>query len=206
MGKTMSDEHPTDSSVRTEPVRRGWPKGKPRTASSEATSAPSSEKPTVQVTNRRSDALARRLAPGGNVHGGGVRRIPLKEPARWQLYIANDYAGDDMLYRMVNEYGWLPLEAADLDCAPEQIGYRVNETGHLVKGPRGSEVIFKMAIEDYRELQKVKTEKNLQGIGSPSKTRAQMAEAAATSFGDEAGEYVHKHVTGTVTDTRESRP
>jgi hypothetical protein len=44
------------------------------------------------------------------------------------------------------------------------------------------------------------------GIGSASKTRTQVAEAAASTFGPEAGDYIHKHVTGTVTDTREALP
>jgi hypothetical protein len=190
-----------------ETKRKGWPKGKPRgaRASSEA-SAPEPPKPVVQVTSRRSAALERRLAKGANPHASSIKVIPLREPHRWQLYIGNDYAGDDGLYRMVHEYGWSPLELGDLSCKPEEIGYRVNESGHLVRGPQGREVIFKMAKEDYAILQQRKTEKNLQGIGSATKTRTQVAEAAANAFGPEAGDYVHKHVTGTVTDTREALP
>lgn len=202
----MSDEQTNDTASREASVRRGWPKGKPRgpRASSEATSAPSS--PAVQVTSRRSAALERRLAPGANPHGGGSRAIPLKQPHVWQLYIGNDYNSQDDLYRMVHEYGWLPLEEGDLACKPEEIGYRVNESGHLVRGPQGREVIFKMHKDDYRILMQRKTERNNKGIGSASKTRAQLAEAAASTFGDEAGEYVHKHVTGSVRDTREALP
>jgi hypothetical protein len=100
----------------------------------------------------------------------------------------------------------MPLELSDLACNPEDIGYRVNEAGHLVRGPQGREVIFKMAKEDHRQLMDRKTERNNQGIGSAKKTRAQVAEAAATTFGPEAGDYIEKHVTGEVRDTRESLP
>lgn len=189
-------------------TRKGWPKGKPRgmRASSEATAPEAPAKPSVQVTSRRSAALERRLAAGANPHQTSAKVIPLREPHRWQLYIGNDYAGDDGLYRMVHEYGWLPLEPSDLACKPEEIGYRVNESNHLVRGPQGREVIFKMDKADYALLVQRKTEKNMQGIGSASKTKSQVAEAAASTFGPEAGDYVHKHVTGTVTDTREALP
>jgi hypothetical protein len=191
----------------TEPKRKGWPKGKPRNLASVVDrTAEDTDAPVVQVTNRRNAALERRLAKGSNPHATGSRNIPLKEPSRWQLYVGNNYNSDDDLYRIVHEYGWAPLELSDLACKPEDIGYRVNETGHLVRGPQGREVIFKMAIEDYRELMRRKTERNNQGIGSARKTRQQVAEAAATTFGPEAGDYIEKHVTGEVRDSRESRP
>lgn len=204
----MSDEHTPQAEA---PQRKGWPKGKPRKrASSEATSQAtgtaadvSSTPPVVQVTSRRNAALARRLAPGGNPHATSARQIPLREPHRWQLYIANDYAGQDELYRMVHEYGWLPLEPSDLACKAEEIGYRVNESNHLVRGPQGREVIFKMDKGDYRELMKRKTERNMQGIGSAGKTRTQVAEAASSAFGPEAADFIYKNVKGTVTDTQE---
>jgi hypothetical protein len=218
----MSEFDPQSVGAPAEPKRKGRPKGKPRAAraSSEASEAKTlgevqadaartlggAAKPVVQVTSRRSAALERRLAKGANPHVSSIKVIPLREPHRWQLYVGNDYAGDDGLYRMVHEYGWSTLEVGDLSCKPEEIGYRVNESGHLVRGPQGREVIFKMAKEDYAELMQRKTEKNMQGIGSASKTRTQVAEAAASAFGPEAGDYVHKHVTGTVTDTREALP
>jgi len=174
-------------------------------AMSDETPEPKAKK-AVQVTSRRNAALARRLTPGGNPHATGNKTIPLKEPRRWHLYIANDYAGGDELYRMRHELGWEPLELSDLACKPEEIGYRVNEDGHLVRGPQGREVIFKMLKEDHNELMRLKTERNNAGIGSASKTRNQVAEAAASTFGPEAGDYIHKHVTGEVRDTRESQP
>ena len=157
-------------------------------------------KPSVQVTSRRNAALARRLAPGGNVFGGGTRAIPLKEPKRWHTRIENDFGDDQSVYRAIHDLGWEPLEPSDLSCKPEDVGLRVNEAGHLVRGAQGREVVLKMAIEDYREVEQMKTARNLSGLGSPSKTKAQTANAAAAAFGPEAGDFVEKHVTGTVTD------
>ncbi len=203
----MSDEQTPETTG-----RKGWPKGKPRgaRASSEATSAEAvgapSEAPVVKVTSRRSAALERRLSPNANPHSTGSRKIPLKEPERWQLYIANDYAGQDDLYRMVHEYGWLPLDPADLDCRPEEIGYRVNESNHLVRGPQGREVVFKMDKRDYALLVQRKTEANMRGMGSQSKTKAMMAEATGAAFGSAAGDFIDKQVFGNIRDTREVMP
>lgn len=161
-------------------------------------------KSTVQVTKRRSDALARRLS--GNPHSSGLRSIPLKEPHKWQLYIGNNYNNDDDLYRLVHDEGWEPLELADLACKPEEIGYRVSEDQRLVKGPQGREMVFKMDKADYAALQARKTEANNATIGRASKTKAAAAEAVTAAFGPEAGEFVDKHLTGTITDTVEPLP
>lgn len=158
----------------------------------------------ITVTPRKNDVLARRLS--GNPHGSGLRSIPLKEPQRWQLYIANNYNHDDDLYRMTHELGWLPLEADDLACKPDEIGFRVSEDGKLVRGTQGREMIFKMAKEDYAELQQKQTEANNKTIGRPGATKAEAANAVAAVHGPEAGDFVHKHLTGTVTDTVEPLP
>lgn len=186
--------------------KQGWPKGKPRKtarASSEVAARSDAPKPTVQVTSRRNSALERRLSPGANPHASGTKHIPLREPKRWHLYIANDYAGGDELYRMRHELGWEPLAPEDLACKPEEIGFRISETGDLVRGPQGREVVFKMDAADYALLAQRKTEKNNIGIGKPSVIKQQIANAAANTFGDEAGEFANRHITGTVTDTVE---
>ena len=163
------------------------------------------EKSTIQVTPRQNDALARRLS-SSNPHGTGQRKIPLKEPKRWQLYIANDYNNEDELYRMVHDLGWEPLHVDDLACKPSDIGFRVSEDGHLVRGPQGREMIFKMAIEDYRVLEQRKTEANNATIGKPGKTKQAVTNAVAAVHGDEAASFVDKHFVGQVTDTQEPLP
>jgi hypothetical protein len=158
----------------------------------------------ISVTPRKNDVLARRLA--GNPHSSGLRSIPLKEPQKWQLYIGNNYNNDDDLYRLVHEAGWLPLEEVDLACKPEEIGFRVSEDGKLVRGPQGREMIFKMDKVDYAILQQKLTEANNATIGRPGKTKDAAANAVAAVHGPEAGDFVHKHLTGTITDTVEPLP
>lgn len=153
------------------------------------------KKSTITVTNRgeslknRNAALARRLA-GGNVHGGGNRALPLKEPERWHTYLANTYLNEGEFYAM-KEKGWVPLEVEDLACSVDESGYRLSETGQLVRGPRGEEMLFKMDKRDYRLLEQAKAAQNMRGIGSQSKIKNDMAEAAAGALGSEAADYIH---------------
>jgi len=158
----------------------------------------------IVVAPRRNEALEKRLS--GNPHTTGLRHIPLREPGKWQLYIANDYNQDDDLYRMVHEFGWLPLEADDLAVDPKEIGYRRSEDGRIVRGPQGREMVFKMAKRDYDLLQARKTEANMAQIGKPAKTKQAVAESLASAFGPEAGDTAAKHFHGHVTDTQEVIP
>src|SRR5262245_45660475 len=80
-------------------------------------------------------ALARRLA--GNVHGGGSRTIPLKEPKAWHTHIANGLANTSRMLEM-REKGWVPLTIDDLACKVEDSGFRL-ENGAIVRGPNGQE-------------------------------------------------------------------
>jgi hypothetical protein len=157
----------------------------------------------IEVSSRKSAALARRLAPGGNVFGGGTRSIPLKSPQEWHTYIANTYNNDDEFYRMRHEMGWEPLMADDLACLPEEIGFIKKEDGTLVRGSQGREMIFKMPIADYKALQQAKTDRNRADIGRPSKVKESVVGALAATAGDEAASFAQQHFTGTVTDTVE---
>ncbi len=48
-----------------------------------------------------------------------------------------------------------------------------------------------MAADDYRLLSDAKTDANMRGIGSAKKIKADMAEAAGSQIGSEAGDYIH---------------
>lgn len=137
---------------------------------------------------RENPALARRLA-SGNINGGGNRDLPLAEPERWHTYLANTYANDNAFWEM-RELGWLPLEVADLRVKPEECGFRLSPDGHIVRGPEGKEMLWKMDREHYRILEQIRTDQNNQGIGSSKKARHDMAEAAASAHGSEAGEFM----------------
>jgi hypothetical protein len=149
----------------------------------------------ITVTNRaetaktRNVALARRLA-SGNVQGGGTRALPLKEPQRWHTYIANTYLNESEFYDM-KQKGWEPLAPEDLGCKVEDSGFTLSTDGYLVRGVQGKEMVFKMDKADYDLLVTAKTSQNLRGIGSAKKVKADIAEAAGSQLGDEAGSYIN---------------
>ena len=170
----MSDEQTT-------PAARGWPKGKPRTPVTVTSRADAAKTANV--------ALLRRLE-SGSVHGQGTRTIPLKEAARWHTYIANTYANENAMYEM-RQKGWVPLEIADLGCTVEESGFRTSPDGYLVRGPQGQEMIWKMAETDYQLLMRAKQESNMRGIGSASKTKFDVANAAGAALGSEAADFLY---------------
>ena len=137
---------------------------------------------------RENPALARRLQ-GQNINGGGNRDLPLKEPQRWQTYLANTYANENAFWEM-RELGWVPLEVDDLLVKPDQCGFRLSPDGHLVRGAEGKEMLWKMDRAHYRVLEQMRTEQNLKGIGSQGKARHDMTEALASAHGSEAGDFM----------------
>ena len=161
-------------------------------------------KSAITVTDRslplkdRNAALARRLA-SGRIHGGGNTAVPLKEPQRWHTHIASAYLNDSRFYQM-KENGWLPMTPDDLACKVEDSGFTLSPDGYLVRGPQGKEMLFKMAKDDYRLLEQAKTQQNMKGIGSASKVRTDVAEAASGQLGGEAADYLSK-LSGDVVDT-----
>lgn len=161
-------------------------------------------KSNITVTSRadaaktRNVALARRLA-SGRIHTSGTKDVPLKEPQRWHTHIASALLDESRFYQM-KQNGWVPLTPADLDCPVEESGFSLSPDGYLVRGPQGKEMIFKMDKADYRLLEQAKTDANMRGIGSASKVRSDMAEAASGTLGDEAANYISK-LPGQVIDT-----
>lgn len=152
-------------------------------------------KASIAVSSRSDSAktanviLARRLA-SGNINGGGNREIPLKEKDRWYTRIDNTLLNESHFYDMVHRFGYQPLTADDLACTPEQAGFRVNESGYLVRGARGEEMAFKMSKEDRAMLDQARTAANLKGIGSQKTIKDDMAEAASSHLGAEAADYI----------------
>jgi hypothetical protein len=86
--------------------------------------------------------------------------------------------------------GWIPLEEADLACPIEESGF-IKATDGSLKSPDGKDMVFKMDQVHYRQLEAAKTAHNLRGIGSQTKTKSDMAEAAAGTLGSEAADYIH---------------
>lgn len=153
----------------------------------------------VELTSRRSIALAKRLAPGGNVFGSGSKSVPMREAGWKQKWFNGDYY-PGRLHEARHEKGWVPVTPDDLGVPIEELGFSVNALGHIARGARGEEVLFKMDARDYHEVSIRKTEANNREIGRPENTKSVLANAAAATHGDEAGQFVHDHFVGTVKD------
>ena len=82
------------------------------------------------------------------------------------------------------------------------IGFRTAEDGKtLVRGARGDEVIYKMPKEKYDAIQKAKAEANTRAMRSGTAARDDVANAAGSSLGDEAGSYIQQHGNITIRDS-----
>lgn len=149
---------------------------------------------------RELSVIEKRLS-GASPFGMESVAIPLKEPG-WTTYIANGGRSDSRLYDMVHVKGWVPLRADDLAGKPDEFGFTVTTEGHVCRGPKGLEVVYKMPVADYQRLVRAKTAANLKTIGSSQKTKQELANAAAATFGPEAGDFVHAHVHGEVRDSK----
>lgn len=148
------------------------------------------------------DVIAQRLA--GSPFGIRADAIPLREPGKWALRIANSGVNDSRHYDMVHKLGYVPFTRSDLpdNITPESIGFRVAEDGQtLVRGTRGDEVIYKMPKDSYEQIQLAKAAKNVEGMTSEKKARGEVATAAAQTHGSQAGEFIAKHATITIKDT-----
>jgi hypothetical protein len=154
-------------------------------------------KATTAVSSRRSQALSRRLAPGGHVFPRGITDIPLAEPG-WHLRTFNNQIHENKHYSAIHEAGWEPLKPEHLAVAPDQLGLRVNEAGFIVRGERGQELYCRMPESDYQAIQARKTVENNKGVGRGA--REAVANAVASAHGDEAAEFAHQHFVGNIED------
>ena len=154
-------------------------------------------KATTAVSSRRNAALARRLAPGGNVFPRGVTDIPLKEPG-WETRWFNREIHENKHYAAVHEAGWEPVREEDLSAEAEELGLRLNETKVVVRCERGNEMLMRMRTDDRRLVQLKKTEINNKGVGRGA--REAVANAVASAHGDEAADFAHQHFVGNIED------
>ena len=167
------------------------------------------QKPTVTISPRSDesqwnpeDVIAKRLA--GAPFGLRTDVIPLREPGRWQLYIASSQINEGRHYEMTHQKGWVPFTRADLadGISPESLGFRVAEDGQtLVRGTRGEEVVYKMPQATYDQIQAMKADANTRAMKSENAAKHDAAEAAVATLGTEAADYISQHAKITITDT-----
>jgi hypothetical protein len=150
------------------------------------------------------DVIQKRLA--GAPFGVRAEAIPLKEPGKWHLYIANSLGDEGRHYDMVHRKGWIPCTIDDLadGVTAEAIGLRVAEDGRaLVRGARGDERVYKMDKALYNRVQHAKAESNVKGMRSESAARTEAAEAAVAQHGAEAAEFIATHTRMSIKDSQQ---
>lgn len=148
------------------------------------------------------DIIAKRLA--GAPFGIKADQIPLREPGKWALRVANTQAHDSRHYDMTHRLGYRPVTKDDLPegITPESVGFRLAEDGAtLVRGIRGDEVLYKMPAESYQQIQLAKAAKNVEGMRSEKAAKNAVVEATAAAHGAEAAEYISNHGKMTIRDT-----
>jgi hypothetical protein len=186
----MSDEQQDVDGIATpEPKRRGRP--------------PSS----VTVVNRSDPSgfdvetiIKRRLS--GEPFGTRQATVPIRDAARWATMEANSLADRNMHYRMVHEYGWVPVTASDLDggITPESIGWSVGADGVLCRGPQMDSKLYKQPMAVRRQIASAKAAANMKGMGSARSVKAAISESIGAQMGAEAGDFAESSITVTGAD------
>ncbi len=166
--------------------------------------------PDVTVTDRRTEPqdamlagdlekaqklIDARLQRGVLDHvSGGVK---FKDPSlvgRWW----NQAINTQQIYQ-ARQKGWLPATPgmiADL----ELLGvYTVNDAGHIVRGERGLEHLMFMSQENANRIAQAKTAENARRLGGKA-AKDDVATTVGLEHGDQAGEFVDRHVTGEIDD------
>lgn len=111
----------------------------------------------------------------------------------------NEQVSQQQIFK-ARQAGWLPTPPsliADLDLLGV---YGLNDSGHIVRGQRGEEHLMYMLLVNRDHVQDAKTQENDRRMGSKSKTKQELVEAAAAQFGAEAAEQFNTQIIGEVTD------
>ncbi len=146
--------------------------------------------------------IERRLK-SGQVFTAGSRNIPLVEPTRWTLRIANAQVRDGHLHDLIGEKGWEFAEVADLAVDPIEVGFR-EQDGRLVRGEKGQDVLLKMAKKDYAAVVKMKDRDNHTNTFTDKAIKQTIINAASKDLGDQGASTLDGALKSVqVTDSRE---
>jgi hypothetical protein len=123
-------------------------------------------------------SILERRARGEGLRGSGAPPIQLKEDG-WVCRWFNSDVKADHIWNAKAVLGWVNVVPSEL-LDPEQIGgFQTSPDGFVVRGEKGREVLLKM--------------------------KADVANAAGKTFGDQAGEFINKNVNliGNITTNKE---
>lgn len=131
--------------------------------------------------------LDRRLA---HPFGFPSEAITLKE-GRWAIRWFSESVRTGRIYQ-AQQMGWECVAPEELKGSPSDIS-AIAVDGRVVRGENANrEVLMKMPQADYDQIVEAKASKNLADLGSSAKTREKAANAAASKFGDRAGDTVYR--------------
>ena len=157
---------------------------------------------TEQPRKKDITVVDRRLQ-SGNVFRRGSRKIPSNPPGKWEFHEANSQISDQHIYEYRNEKGWDYATSADLDCTPDDVGYREMD-GRLVKGDKGHLVLMKMLVPKWEQVVALKDRTNRENTFSKAKTKNDILAAAGAELGDEGASFLARNVNKIqITDSRE---
>lgn len=110
--------------------------------------------------------------------------VLLKEEG-WEVRWVNT-AVEGRFQRAVYEQGWMPVRTEELRDAPDVLGMEKREDGLARRGERGAEVLMKLPSPIFQRIQRRKAQIEIESL---KKTREQLANAAASRFGGNAGDW-----------------
>lgn len=110
--------------------------------------------------------------------------IVLKEEG-WTLRYVNTSV-EGRFHRAVYVQGWTPVTKDELRDSPELLGLAESTDNLVRRGERGVEVLMKIPTVVFERITREKARRELESI---KKTREQLANAMASRFGSNAGDW-----------------
>jgi hypothetical protein len=143
-----------------------------------------------------------RRAQGIDLHGRGMPEIRLLDPSMKCRWSNEEIPGK--IWHDMNEGGWEKVRPAELADPMALGGFTVSPDGYVVRGPKGTDHLMKMPRKISTEIERRKAEQNIRDM-DPHRQKAQVAEAAGKSLGDQAGSFINENVSlvGSIKTTRE---
>ena len=136
---------------------------------------------------KKISVIERRLQSGKALQTSS-KPIPMKEKG-WALRWENSDVSPDQIWRCINELGWEYVVPEDLDCDLEEVGANIRDN-RVVRGVRGGEVLLKMRQKDFKQVQKIKTQENIDLTFNKKRTAEAALNAVGGQFGGQAAEFV----------------
>jgi hypothetical protein len=121
-----------------------------------------------------------------NPNQRGSNEVKLKAPGVVCRWINTTIEG--RYHRAVYDQGWQPVPVALLADPTSIPDLYKHPHGIVARGERGKEVLMMMPEQVFEKIRRRKAELNQ---AATRKMRSELAEAAASKFGPEAGDFVH---------------